>query len=130
MRLSTCLSILVSACLLTSCGGAGGGGTTTTPTAPPVIKAKLNCNGSSGDIRVGNKPDTVVTFSTPARCAPLQSITPDPPAPGFKNRVISNGTISYTYDGRQLPSEGYSFSYMATGAEKDLANNGTGVIKN
>lgn len=128
MRLSTGLFILVSACLLTSCGGGGGGGTTTTQTPLHDIPVKLGCKGDNGDIHIGNKPGTV-TFSVPASCTPLKSITPDPPVPGFTGKVISNGTIAYQFHGEQLP-QGYPFSYLASGDEQGFVNNGTGVIKN
>lgn len=123
MRLSTSLSILVSVCLLTACGGGGGGGT-----APLDIPVKLKCSGSN-DVHVGHKAGTV-TFSVPDSCAPLKTITPDPPGDGFTKKAGPSGTFSYTYDGRQLPSGGYSFSYSATDAGHGLASNGSGVIKN
>jgi hypothetical protein len=85
----------------------------------------LKCSGDSGDIHVGKKPDTV-TFTCPASCLPLLSITPDPPAPGFKNKKTSGGTISYWYDGSTITSS--PFSYQTS--EKTMAGNGTGVIKN
>jgi hypothetical protein len=126
MRLSTSLSILVSVGLLTSCGR-GGGGTT----AARHILAQLQCNGPNNPVNVGYLKDTVVTFSVPAKCAPLKMITPDPPGHGFDHKDTSNGTISYTFDGRNLPADGYKFSYSPTGVdEHGLANNGTGTIKN
>lgn len=128
MRLSTGLFILVSVCLLTSCGGGGSSGTTTTQASPHDIPVNLGCKGNN-DVHIGDKAG-IVTFSVPASCTPLQSITPDPPVPGFTNKVISNGKISYNFAGGQLPSDGYPFSYSATGVEQGFANNGTGVIKN
>jgi hypothetical protein len=87
----------------------------------------LKCSGDSGDVHVGKKPDTV-TFTCPASCLPLKSITPDPPAPGFTHKVTNpDGSISYDYDGRAIPSAGYPFSYQTS--EKAMAGNGTGVIK-
>jgi hypothetical protein len=91
------------------------------------MKVELKCSGDSGEIHVGKKPDTV-TFTCPARCAPLLSITPDPPAPGFTNKSTGPDGISYQWDGRSLPSGGCPFSYKTS--ELVDAGNGTGVIKN
>ncbi len=127
MRLSTCLPILVSVYLLTSCGGGGGGGKTTIQTAPLDIPAKLDCKGSK-EVHIGDKQGTVI-FSVPDSCAPLESITPDPPVPGFTHKATPNGTITYWFPGGKLPDEGYPFSYTPAKEEVGVLG-GTGVVKN
>lgn len=88
----------------------------------------LKCSGSSGEFKVQPKPD-VVTFATPASCAPLQSFKFGQAAPGFTLKGTNkDGSISYNYDGTPIPAAGYPFSYQTS--EKAMGGNGTGVIKN
>jgi hypothetical protein len=131
----TRLSLVVALCFLGIIGVAQvtPSGNATSGAAPQSdatsTKIVLKCNGNSGEIHVGSNPGTIITFTTPKSCAPLQSITPDPPGPGFSHkRTNSDGSISYDYDGSTIPSAGYPFSYVTSGMVK--SGNGTGVIKN
>ena len=101
--------------------------TTSHSNKTPTKNVVLKCDGSSGDIHVGSQPATV-TFTSPASC-PLTSFSFDQPAKGFKPKgPISNGSISFDYDGTPIPSTGYPFKYT-TAKKKAMNGNGTGVIK-
>jgi hypothetical protein len=95
------------------------------PGSDPMRQVMLKCSGDSGDLHVGKKPDTV-TFTCPASCLPLKSITPDPPGKGFTKKSTSGGNISYHYDGSKILGDPISYQT----SEKTMAGNGTGVIKN
>ena len=119
--------------LLSGCGGpqpkvVGRG----RPERPDIT---LPCPGDkvdTGKWKLINKQQTFV-FQTDGRCKLLPTLkfnTPDPQyPPGFSNRVVdpSDNSISYTYDGKQIPDLGYTFYY-----ENDYPQdgNGSGVIKN
>jgi hypothetical protein len=98
------------------------------------MPARINvpCNGSSGGTHsVGKVPDKI-TFGTSGNCTYMsfQFVPVDPP-PGFSNRQPAGGggaTISYDYDGSQMPATGYTFEYVTTSMK--MQGNGTGVIKN
>ena len=84
----------------------------------------------TGDWPVG-KSATTIYFHTDGRCkfTKLQFEPPNDPKypPGLSHRVDDRGgkTISYTFDGRQIP--GYPFSFTN---DDPNDGNGSGVIKN
>ena len=96
----------------------------------------MPCNGNG--VYTGKWPAVVANvkgqklhFHADGRCkfTDLQFDAPNGFPPGFSNRVVdpSDNSISYTYDGKQIPDPGYTFYY-----ENDYPQdgNGSGVIKN
>lgn len=96
-------------------------------------RINVPCNGNGGTSTVSKIPDTI-TFGTSGNCTFISfqfvGYTPPSLAPGFSNRQPPSGggaTISFDYDGSQMPANGFSFSYSTT---TPAEGNGTGVIKN
>jgi hypothetical protein len=97
-------------------------------------RINVPCNGNGGTNSVNKIADTI-TFGTSGNCTfisfQFNGYAPPNYPPGFSNRQPPSGggaTISYSYDGSQMPANGYSFAYTTT--EQAMLGNGTGVIKN
>ena len=88
----------------------------------------VGCDGSNGTIEI-DKVKAKLKFGTRGNCK-FTSFGFDGGTPsGFKGPDPASGagdTVSYEYDGSQIPPGGYGFHY-ATGTK---LGDGTGVIKN
>src|SRR5215471_18038598 len=99
---------------------------------PPDVS--LPCLGKdvdTGKWKLTNKNGQTVVFHTDGRCdlSKLYFDTPDPQSPpGFSKPVVNHNddSISYTYDGRDIPDPGYTFHYVN---DYSLDGNGIGIIK-
>lgn len=98
-----------------------------------ATKFKLECTGSNADSKIPKKVKDTITFETKSGCTRFTSFnfttTPNPPA-GFSQRDPATGggtTISYEYDGSDIPADGYPFEY---GTDSPALGNGSGTIKN
>jgi hypothetical protein len=96
-----------------------------------ATRINLPCNGNGGNNNIAKVRDTI-TFGTSGNCTftNFQFTTNDPP-PGFSNKQPANGTgatVSYDYDGSDIPAAGYAFTYDTT--DKASLGNGSGVIRN
>jgi hypothetical protein len=90
----------------------------------------LPCSGNTA--KKINKVKDTINFTTDPKCSPFVTFgfVPTDPPQGFKRLTSGSGgaTVSYSYDGSQLPDGGYTFAYTTTGGIG--LGNGTGVIKN
>jgi hypothetical protein len=98
-------------------------------------KINLPCDGNGGNKSIKKEADTI-TFETSGSCSftsfNFTGGTTNPYYPaGFSNKTPSNGagsSVSYSYDGTEIPAAGYPFEYMTDSSPK--LGNGTGTIKN
>lgn len=96
------------------------------------VRINVPCNGSNGGTHSIDKVPDKITFGTSGNCTYVSfRFAPVDPAPGFSNRSPTSGggaTISYDYNGSQIPTAGYTFEYVTDSMK--MLGNGTGVIKN
>jgi hypothetical protein len=93
-------------------------------------RINVPCKGGHTVHTVRKAKDTIV-FGTSGNCKFTSfKFVPDDPPPGFGPRQPPSGsgdTVSYEYDGRAIPTDGYTFQYAT---DSPPLGNGTGVIKN
>ena len=98
-------------------------------------KVNLPCNGNGGDKWMIKKEPDTITFVTSGSCMftgfNFTGGTSSPYYPlGFSDKTPSNGvgaSVSYTYDGTEIPDFGYPFEYTT---DAPPLGNGSGTIKN
>ena len=128
-----CVIALLSGCTGGSVGTGGGVGTSGVGNEPQANDITLPCRGK--DVNAGDWPikrvQQTLHFHTDGRCkfTDLHFDPPNNPQPqNFKPPVADAGgkTISYDYDGSNIPTTGYAFKYTN---DDPNDGNGSGVIK-